>query len=402
MMTAKLPGVGFAAGLTAALVAPAVQGARYDPGANAQEITLGNTAPYSGPASAYGTIAHAEAAYFRMLNEHGGINGRKIVFDSRDDGYSPPKTVEVTRALVEQENVFALFNSVGTAPNIAVQRYLNLKKVPQLFVSSGATRWNDPAHFPWTTGFLPTYEQEGRIYARYILATRPNAKIAVLTPNEDAGRDYLRGFKQGLGDHARQIVAEATYETTDPTVDSQVVMFQQAGADAFFDEATPKFAAQALRRAGALGWKPLIVLPSVANSINAVLKPAGLENAVGVVTGSFLKDPNDPHWRNDPGLRDWRAWMAQYNPEGDPGDVMNVNGYTAAQLMEIVLARCGDDLTRANLMKQAMSLHAVALPMLLPGITVNTSADDVIPIRQLQMQRFDGRAWGLFGPVLGE
>lgn len=392
----------FVACLVAPLASGAAGAASYDPGTSATEIKLGNTAPFSGPASAYGTVAHAEAAYFRMLNDHGGINGRRIIFDSRDDGYSPPKTVEETRALVEQENVFALFNSVGTAPNIAVQRYLNIKKVPQLFVSSGASRWNDPAHFPWTTGFLPTYEREGRIYARYILANRPNAKIAVLTPNEDAGRDYLHGFKEGLGEHKRQIVAEATYETTDPTVDSQVVMFQQAGADTFFNEATPKFAAQAIRRAGALGWKPLIILPSVANSINAVLKPAGFENAIGAVTGSFLKDPNDPHWQNDPALRDWRAWMAQYNPQGDPDDVMNVNGYTAAQLMEIVLKRCGDDLTRVNVMKQAQSLQAVALPMLLPGITVNTSADDVIPIRQLQMQRFDGHAWVLFGDVLGE
>lgn len=365
-------------------------------------IKIGNTAPYSGPASAYGTIARAETAYFQMLNDQGGINGRRIEFTTLDDGYAPAKTVEQTRRLVEQDEVLAVFSSVGTAPNIAVQKYLNIKKVPQLFVSSGATRWNDPEHFPWTVGFNPTYEQEGKLYAQYILKTKPDAKIAVITPNEDAGKDYLKGFKEGLGEHGDQLVAQTTYLTTDPTIDSQMVLMKDSGADVFFAEATPKFAAQAIRKAASMGWKPLIILPTVSNSFGAVLEPAGLDNSTGVVTGLYLKDPNDPHWADDPGMKDWQAWMKKYQPSASTGDLFNVQGYTVAQVMAAVLANCKDDVSRDNIIKQATTLNHLALPMLLPGITIHTEPNNVTPIRQIQMARFDGRSWVLFGDVLGD
>jgi branched-chain amino acid transport system substrate-binding protein len=365
-------------------------------------IKLGNTAPYSGPASAYGTIARAEAAYFQMLNDHGGINGRQIEFLTLDDAYSPAKTVEQTRKLVEQDDVLAMFSSVGTAPNISVQKYLNAKHVPQIFVSSGATRWNDPEHFPWTVGFNPTYELEGRLYAQYILKTKPNAKIAVIAPNEDAGKDYVRGFKAGLGEHIDQLVSETTYLTADPTIDSQMVTMRESGADVFFAEATPKFAAQAIRKAASMGWKPLIILPSVSNSFSAVLEPAGLENSIGVVTGLYLKDPNDARWADDPALKDWFAWMKKYQPNASTGDLYNVQGYTVAQIMALVLKNCGDDLSRDNIIKQTKRLDGVEMPMLLPGIKVYVDPNNVTPIRQIQMARFDGKSWVLFGDVLGE
>lgn len=365
-------------------------------------IKLGNTAPYSGPASAYGTIASAEAAYFQMLNDRGGINGHKIEFISLDDTYSSPKTVEQTRRLVEQDDVLAVFSSVGTAPNIAVQKYLNIKKVPQLFVSTGASRWNDHEHFPWTVGFNPTYELEGRVYAQYILKTKPDARIALIIPNEDAGKDYLRGFKDGLGDHVSQLVSQTTYLTTDPTIDSQIVTMQQSGADVFFAEATPKFAAMALKKAASIGWKPLIILPAVSNSVSAVLEPAGLENSIGVVTGLYLKDPNDKAWADDPALKDFMAWMKKYQPNANTGDLLNVQGYTAAQLMAHVLDNCKGDVTRDNVIKQATNLENIALPMLLPGITIHNDPGNVTPIRQLKMARFNGNAWVLFGDVIGE
>ena len=365
-------------------------------------IKLGNTAPYSGPASAYGTIARAEAAYFQMLNDQGGINGRKIEFLTLDDAYSPTKTVEQTRKLVEQDEVVAMFSSVGTGPNISVQKYLNIKHVPQLFVSSGATRWNDPEHFPWTVGFNPTYELEGHIYAQYILQTKPNAKIAIITPNEDAGKDYLRGFKAGLGEHVDQLVSQTTYLTSDPTIDSQMINMRESGADVFFAEATPKFAAQAIRKAASMGWKPLIILPSVSNSLSAVLEPAGIENAVGAVTGLYLKDPNDAHWADDPALKDWLAWMKQYQPNANTGDLYNVQGYTAAQIMVSVLQNCKDDLSRENIIKQATALNGLTMPMLLPGIKIYTEPHNVTPIRQIQMARFDGKSWVLFGDILSE
>jgi branched-chain amino acid transport system substrate-binding protein len=365
-------------------------------------IKIGNTAPYSGPASAYGTIARAEAAYFQMLNDQGGINGRRVEFLTLDDAYSPAKTVEQTRKLVEQDEVLAMFSSVGTAPNISVQKYLNGRRVPQIFVSSGATRWNDPEQFPWTVGFNPTYELEGRLYAEYILQTRPNAKIAVIAPNEDAGKDYVRGFKAGLGEHIDQLVSETTYLTADPTIDSQMVTMRESGADVFFAEATPKFAAQAIKKAASMGWKPLIILPSVSNSFSAVLEPAGIENSIGVVTGLYLKDPNDARWADDPAVKDWSAWMKKYQPNASTGDLYNVQGYTVAQIMAIVLKNCGDDLSRENVIKQTKSLSSVALPMLLPGIAIHTDPQNVTPIRQIQMARFDGKSWVLFGEVLGE
>jgi branched-chain amino acid transport system substrate-binding protein len=386
----------------ASLLAMAFAALPQTAGAADATIKLGNTAPYSGPASAYGTIGRAEAAYFQMLNDQGGINGRKVEFLTLDDGYSPAKTVEQTRKLVEQDDVLAMFSSVGTAPNISVQKYLNAKQVPQIFVSSGATRWNDPEHFPWTVGFNPTYELEGRLYAEYILKTRPNAKIAVIAPNEDAGKDYVRGFKAGLGEHIDQLVSETTYLTADPTIDSQMVTMRESGADVFFAEATPKFAAQAIKKAASMGWKPLIILPSVSNSFSAVLEPAGLENSIGVVTGLYLKDPNDARWADDPALKDWFAWMKKYQPNASTGDLFNVQGYTVAQIMALVLKNCGDDLSRDNIIKQTKSLNGVEMPMLLPGIKIYVDPKNVTPIRQIQMARFDGKSWVLFGDVLGE
>jgi branched-chain amino acid transport system substrate-binding protein len=365
-------------------------------------IKLGNTAPYSGPASAYGTIARAEAAYFQMLNDQGGISGRKIDFLSLDDAYSPSKTVEQTRRLVEQDEVLAVFSSVGTAPNISVQKYLNIKHVPQIFVSSGATRWNNPKQFPWTVGFNPTYELEGKLYAQYVLKTKPDAKIAVIIPDEDAGKDYLRGFKEGLGERINQLVSSTTYLTSDPTIDSQMVTMRESGADVFFAEATPKFAAQAIKKAGSMGWKPLIILPSVSNSVSAVLEPAGLENTVGVVTGLYLKDPNDARWADDPGVKDFLAWMKKYQPNVSTGDLFNAQGYTVAEVMEAVLRNCKDDLSRENIIKQATTLKGLALPLLLPGITVHNDPSDVTAIHQIQMARFDGKSWVLFGDVLGD
>lgn len=373
-------------------------------GANAADTTikLGNTAPYSGPASAYGTVARAEAAYFQMINDQGGINGRKIDFHTLDDGYSAPKTVEQTRKLVEQDEVLAMFSSVGTAPNISVQKYLNGKHVPQIFVSSGATRWNDPKQFPWTVGFNPTYELEGRLYAEYVLKAKPDARIAVITPNEDAGKDYLRGFKAGLGERVNQLVSETTYLTADPTIDSQMVTMRESGADVFFAEATPRFAAQAIRKAAEMGWKPLIILPTVSNSVSAVLEPAGLQNAVGVVTGLYLKDPNDARWADDPGVKDFLAWMKKYQPNANTGDLFNAQGYTVAQVMVEVLKNCKDDVSRDNIIKQSTTLKGLTLPLLLPGIKVQNDPSDVTPIRQIQMARFDGKTWALFGDILGD
>ena len=392
-----------AVALFAALgAASAATAGNYDTGATDTCIKLGQTMPYSGPASAYSAIGRAEIAYFKMLNDKGGINGRKVELLSMDDAYSPAKTVEQMRRLAESDEVLAMFSMLGTGPNIAAQKYLNAKKIPQLFPSSGASRWNDPQHFPWTTGSQPTYRTEGRVYAKWILANKPGAKIAVITPNEDPGRDYLAGFKEGLGEHVDQIVSEAVYETSDPTVDSQIVKFKAAGADVIFNECTPKFAAQAIKKIAELGWKPQIILPAVSNSVGSVLTPAGLDNSVGIVTGAFLKDPGDPRWADDPGMKAWREWMKTYNSGADPADIFNVTGYTMAQMMELVLQRAGNDLTRANLMKQTQSFRDVELPMLLPGIKLNTSAEQVTPIRQLQMARFNGKSWELFGDVIGE
>ena len=365
------------------------------------EIKIGNTMPYSGPASSYGAIGKAEAAYFAMINDQGGINGRKINFISRDDGYSPPKTVEQVRQLVEQDQVLALFQTLGTPPNIAIQGYLNDNKVPQLFVATGASKWNDPKHFPWTMGWQPSYPTEGRIYARYILKHLPGAKIAVLTQNDDFDKDFFTGLHDGLGDKADQlIVAALTYETTDATVDSQIVALRASGAEVLFTGAIPKFAAQAIRKVYDIGWKPTHFLASVANSVGNVMRPAGLEKSVGIISAAYVKDPTDPQWKDTPEYNEWLAWMKRYNTSGNVADIFTVYGYSAAQTMVAVLRQCGDNLTRENVMKQAASIHELKLPMLLPGITVTTGADDFAPIKQMQLEKFDGTTWQLFGEVI--
>jgi branched-chain amino acid transport system substrate-binding protein len=387
--------------LACALAPPASAQKHYGPGVTDTEITLGQTMPYSGPLSAYGTIGKSEQAYFAMVNAHGGVNGRKIKLISLDDGYSPPKTVEQTRRLVEEDHVLADFQPLGTPPNSAIQKYMNAHKVPQLFVATGATKWGDPKHFPWTMGWQPTYQTEGHIYAKYILEHIPNAKIGILYQDDDYGKDYLKGMVDGLGAKAKtMIVKEVSYEATDPTVESQIITLQGSGANVFFNITTPKFAAQAIRKAFAIGWHPTHFLNGVSNSVAAVLKPAGLEASKGLITVQFLKDPTDPKWHKDPAYKAWLAWMNKYYPSGDKSELFNVYGYTVAQTMVQVLKQCGNNLTRQNVMKQAANLHHLALPMLLPGITVNTSATDWYPVKQLQLERFDGKSWQLFGQVM--
>jgi branched-chain amino acid transport system substrate-binding protein len=374
---------------------------QYGPGVTDTEIKIGDTMPYSGPASSYGTIGKSEAAYFAMINDQGGINGRKINFISRDDGYSPPRTVEQVRQLVEQDQVLFLFQTLGTPPNIAIHSYLNDNKVPQLFVASGASKWNDPKHFPWSMGWQPNYPVEGHIYARYILKNLPDAKLAVLTQNDDSGRDYFTGLRDGLGDKAdKVIVATQTYETTDATVDSQIVSLRASGADVLFTGAIPKFAAQAIRKVYDMGWKPTQFLPSVSNSVGTVLRPAGPLKGIGIISAGYLKDPTDPQWQDAPEYKEWLAWMRKYNTSGNVADIFTVYGYSAAQTIVAVLRQCGDTLTRENLMKQAASIHDLKLPMLLPGITVSTGVDDFAPIKQMQLQKFDGTTWKLFGEVI--
>jgi branched-chain amino acid transport system substrate-binding protein len=383
---AGLPAPGFAADM---------------PGVTATGIKIGQTMPYSGPASAYGTIGKAEIAYFNMINEQGGVNGRKIELMSLDDSYSPPKTVEQVRRLVEQENVAFLFNTLGTPPNTAIQKYLNEKKVPQLFVATGASKWGDPQHFPWTMGWQPDYRTEARIYAKYILKNKPDAKIAILYQNDDFGKDYIIGLKEVLGDKAKtMVIQEASYEVSDPAIDSQVVSLQGSGADTLLVAATPKFAAQAIRKVYDIGWKPLFLLTNVATSVGAVITPAGPEKAVGVISASYGKDPVDPTWKDDPGMKKWRDFMAKYYPEGDVSDASNVYGYGAAATLVQVLKQCGDDLSRENVMKQAANLKDVELPTGLPGIKINTSATQYYPIRQMQLESWDGKSWKLFGDVI--
>jgi ABC-type branched-subunit amino acid transport system substrate-binding protein len=375
--------------------------AKYGPGASASEIKLGQTMPYSGPASAYGTIGKVELAYFKMINDQGGINGRKIDLISLDDGYSPPKAVEQVRKLIEQDNVLALFQTLGTPSNTAIHKYVNGKKVPHLFLATGATKWGDPKHFPWTMGFNLSYQTEGEIYARYLLKNKPNAKIGILYQNDDYGKDLLKGVKDGLGKAgAKMIVAEQTYEVTDPTIDSQILSLQASGADTFIDITTPKFSAQAVRKAYDSGWKPLHFLNNVGASVGSVLKPAGLDKAVGLITVNYYKDPTDPQWKDDPAMKEWFAFMAKYYPDGNTSDASNVYGVLAAQTMIQVLKQCGDDLTRANVMKQAASLKDLKLGLLLPGITINTSPTDFFPVQQAQLAKFDGKEWVLFGEVL--
>ena len=396
--------VPIAALLAAALASPATLAQKkYDPGASDAEIRIGNTNPYSGPASAYGTIGKSITAYFKMLDDQGGINGRKINFISYDDAYSPPKTVEMVRKLVEQDNVLFVFQTLGTPSNTAIHKYMNMKKVPQLHVATGASKWNDPKNFPWTMGWQPNYQTEARIYAKHILQTKPDVKIGVLYQNDDYGKDYLKGLKDGLGDKAaKMIVAEVSYEVSDPTVDSQIVQLQASGANVFFNVGTPKFAAQAIRKAYDIGWKPVQYLNNVSTSIGAVLTPAGLEKSVGIITTAYLKDYSDAQWANDPAVKRWESFMKKYYPAGDLNDVSNLYGYTVARTLEQVLKQCGDNLTRGNVMKQAASMKGQYIDTLLPGITITTSDDDYAPIESVQMQRFNGKRWERFGEVMGK
>ncbi|HVC10740.1 MAG TPA: ABC transporter substrate-binding protein [Burkholderiales bacterium] len=383
--------------------APAVAAKHYGPGVTDTEIKIGQTMPYSGPASAYGQIGKAEAAYIKMVNEEGGINGRKIVLMSLDDGYSPPKTVEQTRKLVEEDQVLFMFGGLGTPTSTAVHKYLNAKKVPQLFLATGATKWGDPKHFHWTMGWQPSYQQEAKIYAADILKNHPHAKIGVLYQNDDYGKDYLKGLVDGLGAKAKtMIVKEVSYETSEPTVDSQIVQLKGSGADVFVNITTPKFAAQAIRQAYDIGWHPVQYLNNVSNSTGAVLKPAGLEKAKGVISTAYIKDASDKQWDNDADMIKFQAWMKKYMPNDDPANNFNPYGYTVAQTLVHVLKACGDDLTRANVMKQAASIHHLKLPMLLPGITINTSPTDYYPLEQLQLERFDGQNWELYGNIMGK
>jgi ABC-type branched-subunit amino acid transport system substrate-binding protein len=374
---------------------------KYDTGATDSQIKIGNIMPYSGPASAYAVIGKTETALFQMINDEGGINGRKMAFISYDDGYSPPKTFEQARRLVEDDNVLLIFNSLGTPTNSAIHTYMNEKKVPQVFVATGAAKWNDPKHFPWTMGWQPSYQTEARIYAKYILTEKPGAKIAIMYQNDDYGKDYIKGLKDGLGAKAASmIVGEQSYETTEPTIDSQVVGLQSTGADVFFNVSTPKFAAQAIKRVSEIGWKPLHILNNVSASIGSVMKPAGFERAEDIVSAAYLKDATDPQWKNDADMKAWNAFMEKYLPGGDKSDAGYIVGYSVARTMVQVLKQCGDDLTRQNVMKQAANLRNFEPGLLLPGIAINTSPTDFAPIEQLQLMKFKGQTWQLFGDVI--
>jgi branched-chain amino acid transport system substrate-binding protein len=372
----------------------------YGPGVTDDEIKIGNTMPYSGPASSYGTIGKSESAYYKMINDKGGVNGRKINYISYDDAYTPPKTVEMARKLVEEDKVLLIASPLGTPTNSAIWHYMNEKKVPQLFVSTGATKWDDPKGHPWTIGWQPNYQSEGRIYAAYVLKNKPDGKIGVLYQNDDFGKDYLKGIKDGLGDKASMIINESPYETTDPTVDSLIVGMKAAGCDVFINTGIPKFAAQGIRKAGEIDWKPLHILSSVGNSVAATLKPAGLDNAKDIISDFYLKDPTDPQWKDDQGYKDWLAFMDKYYPEGDKTDLGNITGPSLAATLVQVLTQCGDDLTRENVMKQTANIKDFTVPLLLPGIKINTTATDFAPIKQVQMAKFDGQRWSLFGDLL--
>jgi branched-chain amino acid transport system substrate-binding protein len=375
--------------------------AAQTPGVTATEVKIGNTNPYSGPASAYGTIGKALGAYFKKVNDEGGVNGRKVNYISYDDSYSPPKAVEMVRKLVEQDEVAALFQTLGTPTNTAIHKYVNQQKVPHLFVATGATKWNDPKNFPWTMGFQPNYQTEGRVYAAYILKNFPDAKIGILYQNDDYGKDYRKGLHDGLGEAAKKlIVLEQTYEVTDPTIDSQIVNLKNSGANVFFNVTIPKFAVQAIKKAHDIGWKPAHFLNNVSSSLATVLKPAGLEASKGLITALYMKEITDPQWKNDKGYQDWVAWMKKYYPDGALDDQANAYAYTAAQALTQVLKQCGNDLSRENIMKQAANLKNVEFPLLLPGIKVNTSPTDHAPIEQEQLAKFDGERWVLFGELL--
>jgi len=395
-MTRRTIALTLAAALASAVVGGL--GSADMPGVTPTEIKIGHTNPYSGPASAYGTIGKVETAYFRMINEEGGVSGRKITFISYDDSYSPPKTVEMVRRLVEQDQVALLFNTLGTPTNSAIHRYVNQQKVPHLFLATGATKWGDPKSYPWTMGWQPTYQVEGQIYAHYVLKNMPNAKIGILYQNDDYGKDYLKGFKDGLGEAGRKlIVAEQSYEVTDPTIDSQIVNLKNSGATVLFDVTIPKFAVQAIRKTHDTGWTPLHLLNNVAASVGAVMRPAGAEATKDLITVEYFKDPTDPTWKDDGAMKEWRAFMQKYYPDGNTADGNNVYGYLVAQTLVQVLKQCGSDLSRDNIMKQAANIKDLALPLLLPGVKINTSPTDFYPIEQEQLAKFDGERWVLFG-----
>ncbi|MBR0792481.1 ABC transporter substrate-binding protein [Bradyrhizobium manausense] len=400
-VTGKLAAASLALALIAATTSIASAQKKYDTGATDTEIKIGNIMPYSGPASAYGIIGRTEAAYFKKINDEGGINGRKINYISYDDAYSPPKTVEQARKLVESDEVLFIFNSLGTPPNSAIHKYMNTKKVPQLFVATGATKWNDPQNFPWTMGWQPNYQSETQIYAKWLLKNKPDAKIAVLYQNDDYGKDYLKGLKDGLGSKASSmIVAEESYETSEPTIDNHIVKLKSTGADVFMNISTPKFAAQAIKKNAEIGWKPLHFLNNVSASVGSVMKPAGYENGQDIISADYLKDVSDPEWKNDAGMKEFMTFMDKYFPEGDKLDKGTIVGFAVAQTLVAVLKQCGDDLTRANIMKQAASLKNFRTEALLPGIQINTGPNDFAPISQLRLEKFKGERWELFGDVI--
>ena len=374
---------------------------KYDTGATDTEIKLGQTMPYSGPASAYGSLGRTQVGFFKMINDQGGINGRKVNLISLDDGYSPPKTIEQVRRLVENDEVLALFSTLGTPTNSAIHKYVNQKKMPHLFVSTGAGKWNDPKNFPWTTGFQPNYPAEGRVFAAHILATKPNAKIAVLWQNDDFGKDYLNGLRQGLGDKAKtMIVADASFEVTDPTVDSQILTLKASGADVFVNAASPKFAAQAIKRVGETGWKVTHYVTNVSATVGSVLKPAGLDHSTGLITTQYMKDPGDKQWDTDPEMVAYKAFMKKYYPDGDPNDQLNLAAYASANAMAYVIRQAGDNLTRDNLIRIAGNLKDVKVPGTLPGLLLNTSPTNHGPLSTLQLARFNGTQWVSFGEPL--
>jgi branched-chain amino acid transport system substrate-binding protein len=374
---------------------------KYDNGATDTEIKLGHAGPYSGPASAYGVIGKGIEAYWKSVNDGGGINGRKVNFVTLDDGYSPAKTVEVVRQLVEQDKVLCLFNTLGTPSNTAIQKYMNQKKVPQLYVATGASKWGRPKEFPWTMGYQPDYHTEAVIYAKHIQANIKDAKVGVLMQNDDFGKDYVDGFKEGLGKDADKVIAKlVTYEVTDPTVESQIIQLKDSGANVFFNVATPKFAAQAIRKAADISWKPAQYMTNVSASVSSVMKPAGFDNGQGIITAAYLKDPTDKRWDDDAEMKTWRAWMDRYMPGANQGDANYVYAYSVSFLMQQTLAKCGDTLTHDNVMKQAANFQKLRVPMLLPGITVSTSPTDYYPIQAVQLQRFKGESWDLFGEVM--
>ncbi|WBL78280.1 ABC transporter substrate-binding protein [Bradyrhizobium xenonodulans] len=392
----------FSAGLAlcTAMSGPALAQKKYDSGASDTEIKIGNIMPYSGPASAYAAIGRTEEAYFNKVNAEGGINGRKIKFISYDDGYSPSKTVEQARKLVESDNVLLIFGSLGTSTNGAIRKYMNEKKVPQLFVASGASKWNDPKQYPWTMGWQPSYASEARIYAKYIMKEKPDAKIGVLYQNDDFGKDYLKGLKDGLGAKASMIAMEDSYDTSEPAIDEHVVKLKASGADVFISITTPKFAAQAIKKAAEINWHPVHIISNVSASVGGVLEPAGIEISQGILSASYTKDGSDPQWNGDDGMKKFYNFLAQYDPKASKLDAGVVFGYAAAQTMVKVLQMCGDELTHENVMKQAASLKDFEPDTLLPGIKINTAPDNFAPIEQLQMMRFKGRKWELFGDII--